>query len=62
VTKISPRDNGRFRLKAAAQYAASGDIHDVVSELWRKETSNKEELIVKVNAIYFAKYAHFANF
>ncbi|KAF7591248.1 hypothetical protein BBP40_001809 [Aspergillus hancockii] len=33
--------------KAAAQYAASGDIHDVVSELWRNEATNKEELIDK---------------
>ncbi|KNG82493.1 putative Exocyst complex component Sec8 [Aspergillus nomiae NRRL 13137] len=47
VTKISPRDNGEFRLKAAAQYARSGDIHDVVSELWKTEASNKEELVDK---------------
>ncbi|KAE8161693.1 hypothetical protein BDV40DRAFT_289067 [Aspergillus tamarii] len=46
VTKISPRDNGEFRLKAAAQYAKSGDIHDVVSELWRTEARN-EELVDK---------------
>ncbi|KAE8397030.1 Sec8 exocyst complex component-specific domain-containing protein [Aspergillus pseudonomiae] len=47
VTKISPRDNGEFRLKAAAQYARSGDIHDVVSELWKTEASNKAELVDK---------------
>lgn len=46
VTKISPRDNGQFRLKAAAQFAQSGDIHDVVKELWKGEAS-KEELIDK---------------
>ncbi|BAE62389.1 unnamed protein product [Aspergillus oryzae RIB40] len=47
VTKISPRDNGEFRLKAAAQYAKSGDIHDVVSELWKTEANNKEGLVDK---------------
>lgn len=52
MTKISPRDNGEFRLKAAAQYAKSGDIHDVVSELWKTEANNKEELVDKVNMIF----------
>ncbi|KAE8350945.1 hypothetical protein BDV28DRAFT_159187 [Aspergillus coremiiformis] len=45
VTKISPRDNGQFRLKAAAQFAQSGDIHDIVRELWKREATSNEELI-----------------
>lgn len=48
VTKKSPRDKGEPRLKAAAGFAEAGDVHDVVAELWRNETSDKWTLVDKV--------------
>lgn len=48
VTKTSPRDNGEVRLKAAARHAESGDVHDIITELWNGVTENKRELVDKV--------------
>ena len=42
VTKISPRDSRTVRLKAAAQFADSGEIHDVVRDLWEEKAANKQ--------------------
>ncbi|GES65904.1 exocyst complex component Sec8 [Aspergillus terreus] len=47
VTKVSARDNNTVRLRAAAQYAESGDIRDVVNELWTNDTIDKQKLIDK---------------
>ncbi|RAK88699.1 hypothetical protein BO79DRAFT_148364 [Aspergillus costaricaensis CBS 115574] len=47
VTKTSPRDNGEVRLKAAARHAESGDVHDIITELWNGLTENKRELVDK---------------
>ncbi|KAJ5759818.1 hypothetical protein N7520_006974 [Penicillium odoratum] len=46
VTKVSARNHGgEVRLKAAAAYAETGDIHDVVDELWTGAGAKKKTLI-----------------
>ncbi|KAJ5794835.1 hypothetical protein N7457_001434 [Penicillium paradoxum] len=46
VTKVSARHHGgEVRLKAAASFAESGDIHDVVDELWKGAGDKKQTLI-----------------
>jgi hypothetical protein len=46
VTKVSARNHGgEVRLKAAASFADSGDIHDVVEELWKGAGAKKQTLI-----------------
>ncbi|KAJ5145994.1 uncharacterized protein N7515_000558 [Penicillium bovifimosum] len=46
VTKVTARDRGGgVRLKAAAAFADSGDIHDVVDELWKGPGDKKWTLI-----------------
>ncbi|KAE8150708.1 hypothetical protein BDV25DRAFT_129331 [Aspergillus avenaceus] len=47
VTKISHREKGEVLLKAAAQLAESGEIHDITSELWKGLASNKQEFVDK---------------
>ncbi|KAF9894046.1 hypothetical protein FE257_009019 [Aspergillus nanangensis] len=47
VTKISPRNKREVRLKAAAQFADVGDIHDIVSQLWNENSGSKQTLIDK---------------
>lgn len=49
VTKVSARNHGgEVRLKAAASFAETGDIHDVVDELWRGPGAKKQTLIETV--------------
>ncbi|KAJ5865311.1 uncharacterized protein N7529_007227 [Penicillium soppii] len=46
VTKVSARNHGgEVRLKPAALFAESGDIHDTVDELWKGAGSKKQTLI-----------------
>ncbi|KAL2868218.1 exocyst subunit SEC8 [Aspergillus lucknowensis] len=45
VMKIAPRGHGGVRLKAAAAFAESGPIHDIVAELWRGSDTPKWDLI-----------------
>ncbi|KAJ5176738.1 uncharacterized protein N7482_002615 [Penicillium canariense] len=46
VTKVSARNHGgEVRLKAAAAFAESGDIHDVVDELRKGASAKKQTLI-----------------
>lgn len=46
VTKVSARNHGgEVRLKAAAAYAETGDVREVVEELWRGAGSKKQTLI-----------------
>ncbi|CAP98878.1 Pc22g15900 [Penicillium rubens Wisconsin 54-1255] len=46
VTKVSARNRGgEVQLKAAASFADSGDIHDVVDELWKDAGDKKQTLI-----------------
>ncbi|KAJ5908591.1 hypothetical protein N7495_001273 [Penicillium taxi] len=46
VTKVSAHNSGgEVRLKAAAAFAASGDIHNVVEELWNGDPAKKQTLI-----------------
>ncbi|KAJ5735682.1 uncharacterized protein N7483_000807 [Penicillium malachiteum] len=46
VTRVSTRNNGGgVKLKPAALFAESGDIHDVVDELWKGAGSKKQTLI-----------------
>ncbi|KAJ6107657.1 hypothetical protein N7523_008980 [Penicillium sp. IBT 18751x] len=46
VTKVSARNHGgEVRLKAAASFAESGDIHDIIDELWKGAGSKKQALI-----------------
>lgn len=52
VTKVTPRDNKGARLKAAAQFADSGELRDLVSGLWKAENEEKPALIDKVTWIY----------
>lgn len=40
-----------MRLKAAASFAESGDIHDVVDELWKGAGEKKQTLIDTVSFI-----------
>lgn len=40
-----------MRLKAAASFADSGDIHDVVDELWKGAGTKKQTLIDTVSSI-----------
>lgn len=40
-----------MRLKAAASFAESGDIHDVVEELWKGAGTKKQTLIDTVSYI-----------
>ncbi|KAJ5619230.1 hypothetical protein N7510_003214 [Penicillium lagena] len=48
VTKVSTRNQGGgVRLKAAAQFADSGDIRDTVNELWEGTTTKKQILLDK---------------
>ncbi|KAL4806136.1 hypothetical protein BDV18DRAFT_152249 [Aspergillus unguis] len=51
VTKVMPRGKGGVQLKAAAAFAESGPIHDLVNELWHGSLSNKQELIDKETAL-----------
>lgn len=48
VTKTSPGRDQRW-LKAAAAFAESGDVHDVVTELWEGAGDKRQELVDKVN-------------
>lgn len=42
VTKVSARNHGgEVRLKAAASFADSGEIYDVVKELWKGDEKKK---------------------
>jgi hypothetical protein len=46
VTKVSARNHGgEVRLKAAASFAESGDIRDVVEELWKGAGAKKQTLL-----------------
>ncbi|CAG8422193.1 unnamed protein product [Penicillium salamii] len=46
VTKVSAHNsNGEVQLKAAASFAAQGDIHDTVDELWKGAGDKKQTLI-----------------
>ncbi|PYH88188.1 hypothetical protein BO71DRAFT_423865 [Aspergillus ellipticus CBS 707.79] len=45
VTKISPQDGGEARLKAAARYAESGDVHDIIAQLWKGAEGNTRGLV-----------------
>ncbi|KAJ5099530.1 hypothetical protein N7532_006531 [Penicillium argentinense] len=46
VTKVSARNRGgEVRLKAAASFAETGDIHDIVDELWKGAGEKKQTLI-----------------
>ncbi|KAL4940742.1 hypothetical protein BDV06DRAFT_16267 [Aspergillus oleicola] len=47
VTKVSPRGAGGVQLKAAAAFAESGPIHDLVTELWQGSNPNRQEVIDK---------------
>lgn len=47
VTKASSRSQNGPRPKAAAAFAESGEIHNVVSELWQDANEKKQELIDK---------------
>ncbi|KAL4955148.1 hypothetical protein BDW69DRAFT_193437 [Aspergillus filifer] len=47
VTKVSPRGGGGVQLKAAASFAESGPVHDLVAELWQRSNSNRQEIIDK---------------
>ena len=49
VTKVSANHGGEVRLKAAAAFAESGDIHDVVDELWQDPGAKKKTLIDTVS-------------
>lgn len=50
VTKVSARNHGGgVRLKAAASFAESGDVHDVVNELWKGAGEKKKTLIDTVS-------------
>lgn len=50
VTKVSARNHGgEVRLKAAASFADSGDVHDVVDELWKGAADKKKTLIDTVS-------------
>ena len=50
VTKVSARSHGGgVRLKAAASFAESGEIHDVVDELRRGAGEKKQTLIDTVS-------------
>ena len=51
MTKISPQNNGEVRLKAAARFAESGDIHDIITDLWIGATGSKWELVDKVDKV-----------
>lgn len=50
VTKVSARNHGGgVRLKAAASFADSGEIHDAVHELWQGAGEKKKTLIDTVS-------------
>lgn len=52
VTKVSARNHGgEVRLKAAASFAESGDIRDVVEELWKGPGAKKQTLIDTVRSL-----------
>ena len=52
VTKVSARNHGgEVRLKAAAAFAESGDIHDIIDELWKGAGSKKQALIDTVSSL-----------
>jgi hypothetical protein len=52
VTKVSARNHGgEVRLKAAASFAESGDIRDVVEELWQGAGAKKQTLIDTVRPL-----------
>lgn len=47
VTKVSARNHGgAVRLKAAASFAESGDIHGVVDELWIGGAGEKKQTLI----------------
>lgn len=50
VTKVSARNHGgEVRLKAAASFADSGDVHETVKELWEGAGDKKKKLIDTVS-------------
>ena len=50
VTKVSARvQGGAVRLKAAASFADTGDIRDIVEELWKGPGGKKQTLIDTVS-------------
>lgn len=46
VTKVSARKGGEVRLKAAASFSDSGDIRDVVEELWKGDDEKKKKTLI----------------
>lgn len=47
VTKVSARNHGgAVRLKAAAAFAESGDIHGIVDELWIGGAGEKKQTLI----------------
>lgn len=50
MTKISQKNKGQVRFKAAAEYAESGDIHDTISKLWNGPEDQKPESLDKVGS------------
>lgn len=56
VTKVSPRGRGGVQLKAAAGFAESGPIHDLVVELWQGSDPNRQEVVDKVHNLLIFSY------
>ncbi|THC92135.1 hypothetical protein EYZ11_008403 [Aspergillus tanneri] len=51
VTRVAPRDKGEVQMKPAARFAESGELHDLVSRLWKGVDEDRGDLIDKETQI-----------
>ncbi|KAI9826901.1 MAG: hypothetical protein M1832_005840 [Thelocarpon impressellum] len=51
VTRVQSQADGGNRLRRAAAYAESGEIHDTIAKLWISEAGQQQELLDKENGL-----------
>jgi hypothetical protein len=60
VTRVASQNFGGLRLKAAAAYAESGEIHDTVKELWTASGAKKKKALI--DKVSFLEYFSIQSF
>ena len=51
VTRVQSQSPGGSRLRRAAAYAESGEVHDTIAKLWLAEAGEQQQLLEKENGL-----------